>query len=109
MKEINYNLNLNQNNIKKYLYHCDQLDVILYFYLKNKEFFEKLFKDLENAKIFYFQGRNFSIKFDVPLDFYNHRQSNIYSALELFEIYTYSQYLVKNKIIKNLPLPKYLD
>ena len=109
MKEINYNLNLNQNNIKKYLDHCDQLDVILYFYLKNKEFFEKLFEDLENAKIFYFQGRNFSIKFDVPYDFYNHRQSNIYSALELFEIYTYSQYLVKNKIIKNLPLPKYLD
>lgn len=109
MKEINFNLRLNQNNVKNYLNSCDKLDIILYFYLKNKEFFEKLFKDLENAKMFYFQGRNYSIKFDIPYDFYNYKQSNLYSALELFEIYTYAQYLVKNNIIKNLPLPKYFD
>lgn len=112
MKEINFNIQKNKNDInelKKYLNNCYVLDIILYFYLKNKEFFEKLIKDLEKAKISYFQGRNYSIKFDVPIDFYNYKQSNLYSALELFEIYTYSQYLVKNKIIKNLPLPKYLD
>ncbi len=112
MKEINFNIQQRKNNytdIKNYLNCCDKLDIILYFYLKNKEFFEKLFEDLENSKISYFQGRNYSIKFNVPFDFYNYKQSNLYNALELFEIYKYSQYLVKNKIIKNLPLPKYLE
>ena len=103
MKDINFDIRVN-NSLKKY----DKLDLILYFYLKNKEFFEKLFNDLEKANIFYFQGRSYSIKFDVPYDFYNYKQSNVYSALELFEIYKYSQYLLKNKIIKNLPIPKYL-
>lgn len=103
MKEINFDIQI-KNNLKKY----EKLDLILYFYLKNKEFFEKLFDDLEKANIFYFQRRDYSIKFDVPYDFYNYRQSNVYSALELFEIYKYSQYLIKNKIKKNLPLPKYL-
>ena len=113
MKEINFNILQYQNNtnhIQQYLkYKCNPLDVTLFFYLKNKEFFEKLINDLEQSKIFYFQGRNYSIKFDIPNDFYNYKQSNLYSALELIEIYSYSQYLVKNKIIKNLPLPKYLE
>ena len=112
MREINFNLQLRKNDVntfKNYLNNCNRLDIILYFYLKNKEFFEKLCDDLEKAKISYFQGRNYSIKFDVPFDFYNYKQSNLYNALELFEIYTYSHYLIKNKIKKNLPLPKYLD
>ena len=112
MREINFNLQLRKNDVntfKNYLKTCNRLDIILYFYLKNKEFFEKLCDDLEKAKISYFQGRNYSIKFDVPYDFYNYKQSNLYNALELFEIYTYSHYLIKNKIKKNLPLPKYLD
>jgi hypothetical protein len=113
MKEINFNIQqyqYNTNQLEHYLkYKNNPLDVTLFFYLKNKEFFEKLINDLEQSKIFYFQGRNYSIKFDVPYDFYNYKQSNLYSALELIEIYSYSQYLVKNKIIKNLPLPKYLE
>ena len=106
MKEYQYNTNQLQHYLK---YKCNPLDVTLFFYLKNKEFFEKLINDLEQSKIFYFQGRDYSIKFNVPIDFYKYKQSNHYSALELFEIYSYSQYLVKNKIIKNLPLPKYLE
>ena len=116
MKEINFNIQQYKNNtnntnqLQHYLkYKCNPLDVTLFFYLKNKEFFENLINDIEKAKISYFQGRNYSIKFNIPVDFYNYKQSNLYSALELFEIYSYSQYLVKNKIIKNLPLPKYLE
>jgi len=113
MKEINFNIQQYKNNLnhlQHYLkYKCNPLDVTLFFYLKNKEFFENLINDIEKAKISYFQGRNYSIKFNIPTDFYNYKQSNLYSALELFEIYSYSQYLVKNKIIKNLPLPKYLE
>ena len=104
MRQINYDIQIKNNIKKKY----EKLDIILYFYLKNKEFFEKLFNDLENSNQFYFQGRNYSIKFNLPKDFYNYNYSNVYNALELFEIYKYSQFLLKNKIIKNLPLPKYL-
>lgn len=103
MQNINFDIKGN-NNLKKY----NKLDLILYFYLKNKFFFENLFEELEKANKFYFQGKDYSITFSIPDDFYNYKQSNTYSALELFEIYKYSQYLIKNKIIKSLPLPKYL-
>lgn len=112
MKNIEYGINLNKTNIqqlKLFLRRNPPIDIILYFYLRNKEYFQQLLNDLEKAKIFYFQGKNYSIKFNIPQDFYDYKQSNMYSALEIFEIYSYSQYLVKNKIKKNLPVPKYLS
>jgi hypothetical protein len=99
----------NNENLKKYFKRLPILDIILYFYLKNRLYFNELFQDLEKAKNAYFQGKNYSIKFYLPNDFYSYKQSNHYDALELFEIYTYSQFLLKNKIKKNLPLPKYLS
>ena len=104
MQDINFSIKENSNYLKKY----NKIDLILYFYLKNKFYFEKLFEDLNKANQFYFQGRNYTINFSIPTDFYNYKQSTSYTALELFEIYKYSQYLIKNKINKELPLPKYL-
>jgi len=112
MKTIEFGINNNKNNndqLKFYLRRNPPIDIILYFYLRNKEYFQQLLNDLEKAKISYFQGKNYSIKFNIPQDFYDYKQSNMYSALEIFEIYSYSQYLVKNKIKKNLPIPKYLS
>ena len=112
MKTIQFEINTHYhdpNYLKLYLRRQPPLDIILYFYLKNKEFFGQLIQDLEKAKIAYFQGKNYNVKFNIPNDFYDYKQSNMYNALELFEIYTYSQHLIKNKIKKNLPLPKYLS
>lgn len=110
MKNINFlistngNINLVSDMLKK----MNRLDVILYFYLKNREIYMNVFECLEKAKISYFQGKEYNVKLYVPQDFYDFNQNINYSALELIEIYTYSQQLVKKKIIKNLPMPKYL-
>ena len=112
MKNIELGINNNKNNneqLQFYLRRNPPIDIILYFYLRNKEYFQQLLNDLEKAKISYFQGKTYNIKFNIPQDFYDYKQSNMYSALEIFEIYSYSQYLVKNKIKKNLPIPKYLS
>ena len=110
MKNINFlistngNINLVSDMLKK----MNRLDVILYFYLKNREIYMNVFECLEKAKVSYFQGKEYNVKLYVPQDFYDFNQNINYSALELIEIYTYSQHLVKKKIIKNLPMPKYL-
>tara|TARA_B100001173_G_scaffold287888_1_gene276604 strand:+ start:134 stop:730 length:597 start_codon:yes stop_codon:yes gene_type:complete len=110
MKDINFlissnnNINLVSNMLKR----MNRLDVILYFYLKNREIYMNIFECLEKAKISYFQGKEYNVKLYIPQDFYDFNQNSNYSGLELIEIYTYSQYLVKKKIIKNLPMPKYL-
>lgn len=112
MKNIEFGINSTKQNaqqFKLYLRRHPPLDIILYFYLRNKEYFQQLLDDLEKAKIAYFQGKNYNIKFNIPQDFYDYKQSNMYNALEIFEIYSYSQYLLKNKIKKNLPIPKYLS
>ena len=112
MKTIEFGINSNKHNnqqLKLYLKRNPPIDIILYFYLRNKEYFQQLLNDLEKAKIAYFQGKNYNIKFNIPHDFYDYKQSNMYNALEIFEIYSYSQYLLKNKIKKNLPIPKYLS
>ena len=110
MKNINFlitttnNLELIQQQLKK----LNRLDIILYFYLKNKDHYMNIFESLEKAKLAYFQGKEFQVKFDSNQDFYNYKQSQIYSALEIIEIYVYTQYLLNRKIKLDLPIPKYL-
>ena len=112
MKTIEFGINSNKHNnqhFKLYLKRNPPIDIILYFYLRNKEYFQQLLNDVEKAKIANFLGKNYIIKFHIQVDFYDYKQSNMYNALEIFEIYSYSQYLLKNKIKKNLPIPKYLS
>ena len=111
MKDINFLISSNNNDINKIsamLKRMNRLDVILYFYLKNRDMYINIYESLEKAKISYFQSKEYSIKLYTPIDFYNYNINLNYNALELIEIYTYSQYLIKKKIIKNLPIPKYL-
>jgi len=101
----NSNMQVQLNYLKKFHF----LDQIYYFYIRNKTFYLELFKAIHDAKVAYFERREFRYKFIIPNDFYNFYGSNTYSALELLEINAYVQYLIQKKIIKELPIPKYLD
>jgi hypothetical protein len=101
----NRNVQVQQNFINK----MNILDITLYFYIKNKDFYLNLYKSLEHAKRSYFERREYNYRIIPPIDFYNKISSQIYSALELMELNSYAQYLIKNKIIKELPYPKYIN
>jgi hypothetical protein len=101
----NSNFNIQLNYLKKFHF----LDQVYYFYVRNKNFYIDFFKSMQDAKVAYFERRDYRYKFVAPNDFYNFTCSNTYSALELLEINAYVQYLVQRKIIKELPIPKYLD
>ena len=103
LKNSNFNTQLN------YLKQFHFLDQIYYFYVRNKNFYLDLFKSMQDAKVAYFERREYRYKFTVPNDFYNFFSTNTYSALELLELNAYVQYLIQRKIIKELPIPKYLN
>ncbi len=84
------------------------IDVIFYFYIKNKDFYINLYSALEHAKKAYFERRDYNYRIVPPNDFYNKILPKTYSAIELMEIYAYSQFLVQNRIVQELPIPKYL-
>ena len=109
MNQINNFLkdNRNINTQISYLNNMHQIDKIFYFYIKNKDFYVNLFDSLEHAKLSYFERREYNYRITPPIDFYNNIQPQTYSALELMEINAYTQYLVKKKIIQELPIPKY--
>lgn len=92
----------------KYLKSISFIDSIYYFYIKNKEFFLNLYESLEHAKKAYFERREYSYNITPPIDFYNNISQKTYSAIELMELNSYTQYLIQKKIIQNLPIPKYL-
>ena len=96
-------------DISKQLHYLNSLNIIdkiFYFYIKNKNFYINLFESIEHAKSAFFERRDYSYKINIPIDFYDRNQET-YSAIELMEINSYTQYLVSHKIIKELPLPKY--
>ena len=100
--------NTNVQIQKNYLKNMLDIDIIFYFYLKNKDFYINLFESLEHAKKSYFERRDYSYRIIPPIDFYTNIFPQIYSAIELMELNSYAQYLIKRKIIKNLPKPKYI-
>ena len=85
------------------------MDKVLYFYIKNKEFYTNLFESLEHAKKAYFERREYNYRIMPPIDFYDGLISKTYSALELMELNAYAQFLIQNKIICELPIPKYFN
>jgi hypothetical protein len=92
----------------KYLNKLQKIDIIFYFYIKNKDFYIHLFESLEHAKKAYFERRDYNYRIIPPNDFYNKLQAKTYSALELMELNSYAQFLIQNKIIQELPIPKYI-
>ena len=100
----NHNINIQ----KKYLNNMYLIDQIFYFYLKNKDFYLNLYESLEEAKKAYFERRDYLSRIIPPIDFYNNILTQNYNALELIELNSYAQYLIKRKIIQDLPKPKYI-
>ena len=114
-KEYYYTFKFN-NNIKQYSainiidiiknknIYLSKIDKLYYYYIKNKDFYINLYDTMENAKRAYFEGRSYTYRIIPPIDFYNNIKPNVYSAIELMEINAYAQYLIQNKIIKELPI-----
>ena len=92
-----------------YLNKMPLLDIIFYFYIKNKDFYLNLFDAIEDGKRAYFERRDYSYRINVPSDFYNNVTPKVYNAVELMELNAYTQYLVERKIIQDLPIPKYIE
>jgi hypothetical protein len=110
-KTIDDYLTVNKNNVSIQLHYLKRLniiDVLFYFYIRNKDFYINLFKSLEHAKKSYFERREYNYSITTPVDFYNIRITHIYNAIELMEINAYAQFLIQNKIIKELPTPVYI-
>ena len=110
-KTIDDYLTVNKNNISIQLHYLKRLNIIdalFYFYIRNKDFYINLFKSLEHAKKSYFERREYNYSITTPVDFYNTRICQIYNAIELMEINAYAQFLIQNKIIKELPSPVYI-
>lgn len=101
----------NPENLLHFFKNSDPVDIHYYFYIKNIDFYMGIFRALEDGKKLFFKRQDFSYKVVPPMDFYgkHYKNGNIYSALELMEIHAYSQYLVKRRIIKELPSPIYLQ
>ena len=104
-----------EKNIKKqlsYIKRCNPIDIVFYFYLKNKDFFINLFTTIEEAKNSYLSGRDLMYKISPPVDLYGKsisKMKNVYNAQELLEINAYAQFLIRNNIVKNMPNPVYLE
>jgi hypothetical protein len=90
-----------------FLKNLQRIDGIYYFYIKNKDFYLKLFSAIEEAKNAHFKCKEFSYNIVPPVDFYGKMNSFIYDGMELMEINAYVQYLISKKIIKELPDPIY--
>jgi hypothetical protein len=110
INQINNFLSINRNIDQqlKFFSKMINIDVIFYFYIRNKDFYLNLFENIEHSKKAYFERRDYSYRIIPPIDFYNKINPITYSALELMELNSYAQYLTQRKIIKELPIPKYL-
>ncbi len=116
MNQINGFTNRNSDvySIQKYLRNFHPMDQLYYILIKNKDFYNQLFFTINDAKYAFFERREINYKFFIPFDFYgdvksmNMNRGQVYTAIELLEINAYVQFLVKNKIIKNLPEPLFL-
>lgn len=82
-----------------------KIDLIYYYLIKNSPFYISLYEAVSKAKTLYFQARDFIYTLNPPYDYYGGKKGGTYTGLEIMEVYAYTQYLVSNRIIKELPEP----
>ncbi len=82
-------------------------------YLRCRDFYMNLFKSMKSAKDAHFERRDFVYRVVPPMEIYGHMAKpipgQIYSAYELMELYTYTHYLKNRGIIKELPVPSFVE
>ena len=82
-------------------------------YLKCRDFYMNLFKAIKNAKDAHFERRDYVYRVNPPMEIYGFMKSPIsgqmYSAYELMELFTFTHYLKNHKIIKELPIPTFIE
>jgi len=84
-----------------------KIDKIYYYLIRNSPFYTSLFEAVSKAKTLYFQARDFIYTLNPPYDYYGGKKGGTYTGLEIMEVYAYTQYLVSNRIIKELPEPSF--
>lgn len=115
-KEIIYLINstnsfMNQQrsiNVQmNYLRKMNPIDCYYYMLIRNRDFYMELFLNIQDAKHAFFQRREINYKCNPPADFYSDIGilGQVYQSQELLEINAYVQFLLKNRIHKDLPIP----
>ncbi len=110
---IHFNQNRNPIQQQRYLRKYTPLEQYYYILIRNKDFYLNLFITVQDAKLAFFQRREINFKLNPPFDFYGdipqHKLSaQVYTCQELLELNAYVQFLLKNKIYKELPEPLFL-
>ncbi len=97
-------------NFMKNFQYADQCYIS---YLKCRDFYMNLFKSIKNAKDAHFERRDYVYKVVPPMEIYGFMKNaivgQIYSAYELMELFTFTHYLKNHKIIKELPIPSFVE
>jgi len=82
----------------------NKIDQLFYFIYKNREFYNKIYRAIEYAKINYQNVTEYSISVEPPPDFYNkelYRRFN-YDVKEILDIYRVG---INDKKNNNFPIP----
>ncbi len=97
-------------NFMKNFQYADQCYIS---YLKCRDFYMNLFKAIKNAKDAHFERRDYVYRVNPPMEIYGFMKNvivgQIYSAYELMELFTFTHYLKNHKIIKELPIPSFIE
>jgi hypothetical protein len=103
----------NNNDYYNFIKNFQYIDQCYISYLRCRDFYMNLFKSIKNAKDAHFERRDYFYKVSPPMEIYGFMDSlipsQIYSAYELMEIFTFTHYLKNHKIIKELPMPSFIQ
>ncbi len=108
--QIYFNQNPDPMVQQKFLRKYSPLEQLYYILIRNKDFYLNLIYTVQDAKIAFFQRREINYKLVAPYDFYGNKRilPQVYHTNELLEINAYTQFLIKNRIIKELPEPLFV-
>lgn len=112
VNHTNTYMNQQKNPIiqQNYLRRLNPIDLYYYLLVRNRDFYLELFLNVQDAKHAFFQRREVNYKLIPPFDFYGdlNIQGQVYHSLEILEINAYVQFLLRNRIHKELPEPLFL-
>ncbi len=87
-------------------------DQVYISYLSCRDFYMNLFGAIKGAKDAHFERREYHYRVIPPMEIFGHLGTpilgQIYSAYELMELFTYTHYLKKHHILKELPVPSFV-